>query len=60
MARKIRVDADACIGCGACAGVAPEVFEMNDEGKSVVVADPAEDAVDELVSVCPVAAIVED
>ena len=60
MAKKIRVDADACIGCGACAGVAPEVFEMNDEGKSVVIADPADDQADELIAVCPVAAIVED
>ena len=23
-----------CIGCGACAAVAPEFWEMNDDGKS--------------------------
>ena len=29
---KVKVNEDACIGCGACAAIAPEVFEINDEG----------------------------
>ena len=28
------VDQDACIGCGLCAGTAPDVFQMNDAGKA--------------------------
>lgn len=29
------VDRDACIGCGACEGICPEVFSMDSEGISV-------------------------
>jgi len=31
---KVRVDQDVCIGDGICASLCPDVFEMNDEGKS--------------------------
>jgi ferredoxin len=27
---------DSCIGCGACAAVCDDVFDMNDEGKAFV------------------------
>ncbi len=33
MTHKITVDGDKCIGCGACAAVCPNSFEMKD-GKS--------------------------
>ena len=36
---KVKVNEDACIGCGACAAIAPEVFEINDEGLSTVIVD---------------------
>lgn len=29
---------DNCIGCGLCAGLCPEVFELNDDGLSHVIA----------------------
>lgn len=32
---KAFVDRDTCIGCEACVGTCPEVFSMDDEGKSV-------------------------
>jgi ferredoxin len=30
----VKVDTKKCIGCGYCASVAPDVFEMADDGKS--------------------------
>lgn len=33
---KVKVDHSLCIGTAACAAVAPNVFDLNDEGKSVV------------------------
>lgn len=29
---KISVLKDACIGCGACQAIAPDVFEIEDDG----------------------------
>ena len=31
---KVKVNQDACIGCGACAAICDSVFELNDEGLS--------------------------
>jgi len=31
---RIEHDRPNCIGCGACAAVAPDFWEMNDDGKS--------------------------
>lgn len=36
---KIIVNRDNCIGCGACAGTCPEVFEMDEEGLSKVICE---------------------
>ena len=33
---KIIHEREKCIGCGACAAVAPELFEMADDGKSTL------------------------
>lgn len=37
---KAVVDRDACISCGLCVTIAPEVFEMDDEDIAIVIADP--------------------
>ena len=55
------VDRDSCIGCEACVGICPEVFSMDDEGKSVAIdgelaADLVESA-EEAMECCPVSAI---
>ena len=34
---KIIHDRPGCIGCGACAVVAPDFWEMNDDGKSDII-----------------------
>jgi ferredoxin len=33
---KAKVDPDRCLGCGICEGIAPEIFELGDEGIAVV------------------------
>jgi ferredoxin len=50
---------ETCIGCSACTAISDEVFELNDEGKSVVKAlDNYEGfSVDDSISACPVDAI---
>ncbi|MCI2059165.1 MAG: ferredoxin [Oscillibacter sp.] len=50
-----------CIGCGLCTGIAPDVFELSDEGHAVVKAQPADPAqAKEAEEQCPVSAIEED
>ena len=34
---KVKVNQEACIGCGACCAYAEEVFEINEDGLSEVV-----------------------
>lgn len=61
---KIKVNHEACIGCGACTSVAEDLFELNDEGLSTVKvaevpADKEQEAKDAM-ETCPTGAIVED
>jgi ferredoxin len=58
---KVRVDPELCTGCGPCADVCPEVFEMKDDQSVVLVKEiPAElqDAVREAADACPTGAII--
>ena len=53
------VDADLCTGCELCVDIAPNTFEMNDEGVCAVL-DPAGDdegTIQEAIDSCPVEAI---
>jgi ferredoxin len=52
----VKVDQKKCIGCGACASVCPEGFEMGDDGKSHAKNQNA-GCIDEAISSCPVEAI---
>lgn len=36
---KACVDKEKCIGCGLCASIAPEIFEMEDDGLAGVVGE---------------------
>ena len=55
---KVSVDKKTCIGCGACASICPNVFEMKD-GKSVVKKAKVDDdsCAKEAEGSCPVGAI---
>ena len=65
---KVKVNQEACIGCGACEAICPDVFVLNDEGLSEVIEEQknkelegeikeqAQDAIDS----CPTSAISEE
>jgi len=58
--KTVAVDRDLCIGCGACAGTAPEAFGVDGEGKSCVLATAdavAESALESAKNGCPTGAI---
>lgn len=55
---KIIVDQELCIGCGACVSACPECFELNEDGKSVVISEVCTSCdLQEVALNCPVAAI---
>jgi len=60
---KVKVNQEACIGCGACTSIAEELFQINDEGLSEVkVEEVAADLVEkakEAIDSCPTGAIEE-
>lgn len=60
MARKLYVDEEECIGCGLCSEIAPDVFQLNEEGVSRVIASNEElhqDSIEEAINECPVECI---
>ena len=60
---KVRINKDACIGCGICEAIAPEVFRMGGDGKAEVigaVTPENEASVNEAMDSCPAAAIEEE
>ena len=58
---KVKVNKDACIGCGACSAICDSIFEIDDEGLSVVkkeeVSEEEKQAVIESAESCPTGAI---
>lgn len=36
---KASVNKDLCIGCGACAAIVPDVFQIGDDGLAEVIID---------------------
>ena len=60
---KIKVNQDACIGCGACENIDNELFEINDNGvsqeKIEEVPKEKEENAKEAIESCPTSAIKE-
>ncbi|WP_350343451.1 ferredoxin [Proteinivorax tanatarense] len=59
---KAIVDQEACIGCGLCPNICPEVYEMTDDDEKAIAIDEEipEDKVDsakEAADACPTDAI---
>ncbi|MBU1043734.1 MAG: ferredoxin [Candidatus Omnitrophica bacterium] len=57
---KAIVDADACVGCGLCANICAEVYQMQDDKAIVIgnsIADNLVESAKEAATSCPVEAI---
>ncbi len=58
---KVWVDREMCIGCGVCASICPDVFEIDDEGKSYakieLIDENLYDCAKEAAESCPVSCI---
>ncbi len=61
---KITVNQEACIGCGACAATAEDLFELNEDGlsqaKVETVPEDKVEAATEAMECCPTGAIVSE
>jgi ferredoxin len=59
---RVEVDRDRCEGNAVCVGIAPDLFELDDEDYAVLKADPVPDGQEELaeqsVAECPRAALI--
>lgn len=53
----VKVDKNTCIGCGLCASLCPEVFEMQKDGKAGVKVQKKLPCVKDAIESCPVNAI---
>lgn len=59
---KANVNKDLCVGCGTCAAISSDVFEIAADGKAQVknngvVADNQVELLDRAISMCPTGAI---
>jgi len=55
----IKIDKNKCIGCGLCASICDQVFEMGSDMKAKVKAQKKIPCVKQAISDCPVNAISE-
>lgn len=58
---KAKINRDACIGCELCVAICPQVFEMDDEQKAIVIVDTIakedESQAEQAAASCPTMAI---
>ena len=59
---RVEVDRDRCEGNAVCLGIAPDLFDLDDEDYAVIKADPVpegqEDLAEQSVAECPRAALI--
>jgi ferredoxin len=59
---RVEVDHDRCEGNAVCVGIAPDLFDLDDEDYAVIKADPVPDGQEELaeqsIAECPRAALI--
>lgn len=53
----IKVNENECIGCGVCASLCPEIFQMNNDYKAEVISQVEVDCAKRAATTCPVNAI---
>lgn len=61
---RVKVDRDRCEGNAVCLGIAPDIFDLDDEDYAVVKTDPIpdgqEDLAEQSIAECPRAALVRE
>jgi ferredoxin len=61
---RVKVDRDRCEGNAVCLGIAPDIFDLDDEDYAVVKADPVpadqEALAEQAIVECPRAALVRE
>ncbi|MEN6440374.1 MAG: ferredoxin [Syntrophobacter sp.] len=56
----VYLDTECCIGCGACADLCPDVFEMDDridKARVTIFEVRDRECIEEAISICPVECI---
>ena len=56
----VKVDKNKCVGCGMCAGLCPETFVINADGKAEVINSEVTSCAKNAAENCPAAAITLD
>ena len=55
---EARVNQELCVGCGLCASMNPEVFQMDENGLATAVKETVDETLlQESIDSCPVSAI---
>lgn len=55
--KKVDLNKERCIGCGACMSIAPDNFTFGDDGRAEIINNEATPEAVEASEMCPVSAI---